>query len=352
MPLCHHCNNFGAISHKNISILDPTPPFNEIALTQTGSSAWGAPLTLNWGKLMKKVLFTTTALVASASFAAAEVSLSGYAEMGLVGGDAIDLQFHQDLDVTFSMSGESDGGLTFGASVDIDETTAGTNNSDDHGTSVFISGAFGTLTLGDTDGAFDKALTETGMGSAIADDHTTHAGYNGNSGLDGSGDGQVLRYDYSFGDFAVAISAEQGDTDTSTTTGANLLIENDDAIFGIGASFGTDLGGTAIGVGLGYQTQGNVDIMGVSLSAGIAGFDVVVNYRDHSVAGDSYGIGLGYTMDAVSVSANYGENAAGVAGYGATVNYDLGGGATVMAGYGDSDVANSATYSLGLGLSF
>ena len=299
---------------------------------------------------MKKVLFTTTALVASATFAAADghtgVSLSGYAEMGLIGGDATDLQFFQDIDVTFGMSGESDGGLSFGASVDLDETAAGTNSADDNGTTVFISGGFGTLTLGDTDGAFDKALTETGMLTSIADDHTTHVAYNGNSGLDGSGDGQVLRYDYSFGDFAVAVSAEQGDNGLGVA----------DDIFGLGASFGTDLGGTAIGVGLGYQTQGDADLMGLSLSAGIAGFDVVVNYRDHSVDGDSYGLGLGYSMDAVSVSANYGENAAGDDSFGVAVNYSLGGGATLMAGYG-SDVdgataGDQAQYSLGLGLSF
>lgn len=35
---------------------------------------------------MKKVLFATTALVATAGVAAAEVSLSGYAEIGIVGG--------------------------------------------------------------------------------------------------------------------------------------------------------------------------------------------------------------------------------------------------------------------------
>ena len=36
---------------------------------------------------MKKVLFATTALVASAGFAAADVDLSGSAEIGVVGGD-------------------------------------------------------------------------------------------------------------------------------------------------------------------------------------------------------------------------------------------------------------------------
>ena len=43
---------------------------------------------------MKKVLFATTALVASAGIASAQgVELSGHAEMGIIGGSAIETQF-------------------------------------------------------------------------------------------------------------------------------------------------------------------------------------------------------------------------------------------------------------------
>ena len=65
---------------------------------------------------MKKVLLASTALVASAGIAAADVSLSGSAELGIIDDDTA-TQFHTDIDVTFTMSGETDGGLTFGASV-------------------------------------------------------------------------------------------------------------------------------------------------------------------------------------------------------------------------------------------
>ena len=66
-----------------------------------------------------------------------------------------------------------------------------------------------------------------------------------------------------------------------------------------------------------------------------------------------------YTSGPLSVTANYGEIdnevLADVDSYGLAVNYDLGGGAVVMAGYG-SDVAaaagNQSQYSIGLGLSF
>ncbi len=73
---------------------------------------------------MKKLLLASTALVAMAGAAKAEVALSGFAEIGIfgssegfrigTGGD----EFHTDIDVTFSMTGETDTGLTFGASID------------------------------------------------------------------------------------------------------------------------------------------------------------------------------------------------------------------------------------------
>ena len=72
---------------------------------------------------MKTLLLASTALVATAGIAAAEVTITGYAEIGIVGGDAYATdQWHSDIDVTFAMTGESDGGLAFGASVDLDES--------------------------------------------------------------------------------------------------------------------------------------------------------------------------------------------------------------------------------------
>lgn len=305
---------------------------------------------------MKKVLFASTALVASAGIAAAEVSISGFAEIGVVGGDGVETQFHTDIDATFTMSGETDGGLAFGASIDLDESDGDPSPAFDAdtqgGETIFISGAFGTLTMGDTDGAFDWALTEAIIGSAIQDDHE-HAGYNGNAGLDGDYDGQVARYDYSFGDFAVAISGEIDDT------GAG------DEILGIGVKYSADLGGVDLAFGAGYQTGGpqDTDIAGASISASFGGgFQAIVNYSDldGTDGNDSHmGIALGYTMDALTVAVNYGQfdlTAGGETdGYGLVVNYDLGGGAKLQAGYGSSDVGGAGstdTYSFGLAMSF
>ena len=61
-------------------------------------------------------ILASTALVATAGAASAQdIALSGMAEMGIFGGQDIDTQFFTDVDVTFTMSGEADNGLTFGA---------------------------------------------------------------------------------------------------------------------------------------------------------------------------------------------------------------------------------------------
>ena len=330
---------------------------------------------------MKKVLLTSTALVAFAGAAHAEVTLSGSAEMGIFGGTDVETQFHQDIDVTFTMSGETDAGLTFGASVDIDETAAGTDATDDNGTTVFISGSFGTVTMGDTDGALDWALTDAGnIGNpgSLADDETVHAGYNGNW-LDGAYDGQIVRYDNTFGDFGVAISVEMDD--------AGVL---DDG-YAIGFTYNTDLGGADLALGLGYQeadltsittildyfdtttfpttgTTAGTKVSAVGLGATVtldSGFTGGFTFTDFSIDGTDAdvthtGLGVGYAVDAFSVHANYGIydlDGTEISGWGLTAGYDLGGGASVLAGYGSSDLSDLGgdtvdTWSLGLSMSF
>ena len=354
---------------------------------------------------MKKVLFASTALVAFASAAAAEVTLSGSAEMGIfdTSQDGVDAQFHTDIDVTFTMSGETDGGLVFGASIDLDEsdgsnvgedtapTVAGPGpdgvlgTDDDEvefvvpgsfgaspaftgntqgGETIFLSGGFGTITMGDTDGALDWAVTEVLFNSGSLTDNEEHAGYFDGSGLDEMGDGQILRYDYSFGDFGVALSAEQQNDST------------DDAILGIGFKYGLDFGGTVIDLGLGYQatedsidldldgdddTTENVDVLALSANASFGAVTAGLIYADFDMGDNDMehiGIGAGYSAGALALHANYGkydiDNADDVEGFGVTAGYDLGGGAVVQFGYGNNDTGadDFDTYSFGVAMSF
>jgi outer membrane protein OmpU len=326
---------------------------------------------------MKKLLLASTALVASVGIAAAEVSVSGSAEIGIFGGNAddgaagsrgdVETQYHTDVEVTFAMTGESDGGLAFGATVQLDEPGAA-DETDDGGATWFLAYQGLRLDMGDTDGAFDAALQEVALaGGSIRDDETEHAGYNGNSGLDGQEDGQIARVSYSIDAFTAHFSVELDDDGGS------------DPIYGLGVRYSGDLGGVTLGVGLGYQQQNDwngsddslsetdVSVVGISVDAKFAnGFSAAVNYSEADVDGADidpthFGIGVGYTMNALSIGLNYGEyedwalGCGDCTGFGIAATYDLGGGLAAHAGYGSSDPDGDDndydSFSLGLSMS-
>jgi len=352
---------------------------------------------------MKKVLLTSTALVmTSVSFAAAEIAISGSAEMGVVGGDIsvtnaagtefeedVPLQFFNDVDVTFSMSGETDGGLAFGVAVDLDEAGNLGDEFANQGVAIFISGDFGTLTMGDTDGAIDFVMTDMGNAGnpgSINDAETAHLGYLG-SWLDGSGDNQVVRYDYTFDAFTFALSVEQQPTGPNGT----VLEDDDDLTWGLGFGYDFDFAGGTAGVALGYQysDQGSIAVGGdaddqtisfqvaapgelaatalgvdVSLDNGVDGTLTYTNFDvDQGDDVTHIGVGGGYSFDAFSVHANYGQwdtDDITVSGVGLSAGYDLGGGASLLFGYGYSNAEEDGSdreltindYSFGLSFSF
>jgi len=233
---------------------------------------------------MKNILMATTALVATAGIASAEVGLSGSAEMGVVGGNGTETQFHQVIEVNFTGTGETDGGVSFGFSVQLDEAAA-SGPADDQGASINVSGAFGNVTMGDTDGAMDWALTEggnVGNGGSIADNETSHGGYLG-SYLDGNEDGQILRYDNTVGSFGIAASLELDDNGarditaaaataatvrnaftaagaaittatTATTAVTAASADSGDTSMALGVKYSMDMGGDSLTVGAGYQS--------------------------------------------------------------------------------------------------
>jgi len=356
---------------------------------------------------MKKLLLATTALAASAGLAHAQsgISVSAGVEMGISKTGDADAKFHQNTTIGLAGTAVTDAGLTFGFTAEI----TGAYNEDeidgpaDLGSEdVTVSGAFGSLTLGNTDGSFDWAMTEVGIGGAINDDHTAHDGYSGNGGIDHSVDDQVLRYDNSFGDIGIAVSLELKDGDLGKNN------------FGIGARYSMAMGdGTNVSFGAGYgsgsrivagaetphadpdgadniegdvvvipnpptagpiavtnddnaptvgaNTAADADIWGVSVSADLAnGLTTVLNYSNGWQGGvgadESHtALGLAYSIDAVTVSANYGKYGSGENGFGFALNYSLGLGATAQLGYGrgeDDEGKSTSRWSAGVGMSF
>lgn len=283
---------------------------------------------------MKNILMATTALVATAGIASADINnfaISGWAEMGMVGGNGSESQFHQDIDVTFAMSGETDGGLAFSASVDLDENGAFTTN-DDGGSTIGISGGFGSVTMGDTDGAMDWALADgnVGSGGSIADTETTHAGYIG-AYLDGNEDGQILRYDNTIGALAIAASVEMDhDGSRAVAAGADILrnargsdgaalaagyttaggtnggfTDSGDSSMALGLKYGMDMGGGSLNIGLAYQSAADrVAYISATNNAGGAsttldGDTVTVVSADTTATG----VSVGYSANGLSVGA-------------------------------------------------
>jgi outer membrane protein OmpU len=371
---------------------------------------------------MKKILFATTALVATAGVAAAEVSgtgpgminIRGAAEMGVIGGSERDAQFHTDIDVSFSMAGEADNGLTFTAVVDLDENGAFANTTQGGETIAIAYGGL-SLTMGDTDGALDWAMTELDAGGAIDDDHTAHAGFSGNGGLDfgdliesageaaasgdvgdlfgdvssigldGLYDGQIARATYTSGNFSVAASLEVADTRDVAVDAADgpFGVDTDweaGAVYGFGARYSME--GVTFGVGfqsatIQSETAGIDDIsaraIGASVSYTMDSLTVGVNVGRNTIgfAGDDIeinhmGVGASYTMNSLTLAANYGQYAYDIegfdeftnSGWGVSATYALGGGLTAQFGYGassfdeDLDLDDTNRWSLGLAMSF
>ena len=202
---------------------------------------------------MKRVLLATTALCMGAGTAVAEIALSGDAEMGIAASKDNSVRFHTDVNVKFTLTGETDAGVTFGTAVALDdiENADGrqtTNDDDAHGSiAVFMSDpdGFGTLTLGDTDGGYDWAMDEIGSGG-LRDD-SEHGAYSGNGGLDGEHDGQILRWDRVIGSgFSMAASVELDDHADNAPSG--------DPIIGVGGKFSMPMGGGSVALGGGIQT--------------------------------------------------------------------------------------------------
>lgn len=314
---------------------------------------------------MKKFLLATTALVGFAGAAAADVKVGLTAEFGVSNRDGAGTQFHQGYNVKFSGSAETDGGLAFGASTRLDMDATSEENQDPKGDAgtVFVSGAFGKLTMGDTDGGFDWAVAEHSFITNLTDEISTHAGFDTHSGFDGKQDDQVLRYEYKMGDLAVAASYEQANNGDTTDLSDSM---------GLGVKYKMAMGTTSVALGLGYQSGSNGStatatdgsVVGGSVTASMDnGLTLGLSYASYSfdstdVSGNAStaedytttGIALAYTSGAMTVAANFGqrdnETSADVDGWGAGVNYDLGGGAVVQAGmYEDG-------YSVGLGMSF
>ena len=199
---------------------------------------------------MKKLLIASTALSLAGGAAFAEISISGDAEMGVdydseASGGTSKHEFKHEVGIDFTASGTTDGGLSFGGSAGFDTGDTEVNTG-----SVHVSGSFGTLTIGDNDAA---DLTAGGIAAIGVND----------IGVDNmvedlrGGTAAQLRYDNSFGQISIAISAgtatvDSGEIVTAAVPGVPFNPGKDavPAVNAVPGAYQARIGGTDMGFGV------------------------------------------------------------------------------------------------------
>jgi outer membrane protein OmpU len=290
---------------------------------------------------MKNLLIASTALVASAGFASADIALDGSANFGVKynAANATTTTVHHEVDFGISGSGTTDGGLTFGASLDVDDDNAALGTVND--SEVFISGAFGTLTVGSVDPATDGfGSADVGFDGIGVDDDAER--------VKNAGGSANVHFTTTFGDLTVSAAAHTVNDDASIRLVYAMGDYN--ASIGYAANNGAGPDATAVSVGVG-GTFGAIKL-GAFYSDGNGTGTIGTAPNVIPANTTAYGLDMAYTMGATTFTVAYGDTdvAGDDADYGVGVAYTLGGGATLAGGVGSVDGTNVADF--GINLSF
>jgi len=277
---------------------------------------------------MKKILLTTSALTLLAGAAAADVSVGGYARIGISNSDNATSNYLRN-QITFSGSATTDGGLTL---------STWTRYRHSASASVFAgTGAFSAPRISVSNGAM--TLTAGNAGGAI----------NANSGMWGCG--TVM-----WGCADVVGSWDWAST-SSTGTGPNV-VRLDMALGGASvsvsggngndteASLSLPMGGGSVGIGF-DQNSAATQTISVNYSGSMAGMGVGVR-ASQSGGSTGYMGNVSAPMGAGSVYAFAGKNLGASNNYGLRYNQSLGGGASMQAGV----TSAGGTTTVGAGVAF
>jgi len=263
---------------------------------------------------MKKILLASTALVATAGFAAAEMTWTGSANIGMKYSDNGTTTLHNEIDLGMAATGETDGGIGWKVEMGLDSNVSDstTGGGADVG-SVSISGDFGTIRMG----AVDNAATKVGLADVGYDliglDDAAELGRGGGT------EDPDLQWDYSADSIALRVSVDSKTDDMAAAvswTSGSLAITVAHAAEGAtsgtdatSASISTSVGGFSVGMMATAASTANQDSTGLSASMPVDGLGTVtfVTSANDTDAKNSYGVGF---------------------------SKSLGGGATLKGGYG------------------
>lgn len=314
---------------------------------------------------MKKLLLASTALVMSAGVAAADVALSGNARMGFIY-DGNDVQMTSRARVTFTMSGETDGGLAFGASFDADDAVGAAGNTRMTQGTVFISGEFGKLTFGDVASAARAAAGDlygvglTGLGDL------NEVAYLDRLGAAGTFTGQNYDtgalYEYSIDGFTMYVGLSQNNV---VTVGATKFRDN---MVSVGAAYSWE----GLTAALGYEyarasatalpgftsshlvasLEYEMDMFKAKAFVGQAGSDLGNALETAGFSKTHGGISVEGSFDATTVTAFAYRDNFDDTQFGVGASYDLGGGASIKGGIVRQDLGATNNTIADFGLAF
>jgi outer membrane protein OmpU len=291
------------------------------------------------GKIMKKILIATTALVATAGVATADVGFSGYAGLGAISVGGGDFEMNHNVELYISASAEADNGLSFYAGMDYENNeTTGTagKGAPNVSSGSRVGFTYGDMRLeyGNVDGAADKRTTEA---------HRLFAGINFEywGGVDNDDDNNILRVDYAMGD--ITFSASNSETDNAN---------------GFGISWSGDLGGMGVNLGAAMEGSdtGDITTISASVTSGAWGF-TAISWNGSGTGADSTkdqtDVSVQYSAGGVTIAARYQMNdEVGVDVANMFATYDLGGGAKMFLQTGERISAGAAQEVTSLGVQF
>ena len=257
---------------------------------------------------MKKILFATTALVATASVAAADVTFSGYARVGIQQDAASNTTMDHRIQLGVSGSAEADNGTTFSVysrmRVDDSEVSDGFNTP----TITISNGAF-KLQAGNTYSAIGARTNVFGSGTGLNGDYGIYDRFDTWYSSTGAAGMDRIRVDYTMGSTTLSVSGD--------VSGADAL--------GVGLS--AALGSLNVGVGASDDSRYTADV-------NVALGDVTVGARLTDTLSGAY---ANYTQGDLGLQ----MYAADDNDWGVGMTYALGGGATFGAEYNETGAMNA-----------
>ena len=249
---------------------------------------------------MRKFLLSTSALAGAAllsSAAIADVNISGTVEWEMISGDTdntatdgTSMVMMNEVNIDFT--NKTDSGLTITFNADLDTDGGGVDDN-----SMSISGGFGKLTVGNTDGAAD-AMAIDGK-DLVAEEHgmsgTLNTTYNTikqdtGSQLDGN-DNKVTYMLPAMGGFSAGVSFADSGANTSTDTTS------------FGAQYAMEANGAAVTIAYTSETEENAtedkDARTIGAKVVMNGISFIANQMNYEESGEDQtgnSFGVAYTL--------------------------------------------------------